>query len=82
MAPDQDVPLTTADMALLTYDEAAAAAGVSPSTIREWVGRYGLTKVPRGRRLMLLEREVLDCEAGTRRSRRGRRRTEETDPSP
>lgn len=82
MAPDEEVSLTTADMALLTYEEAASAAGVKPSTIRDWVGRYGLTKVRHGSRLLLLEREVLDCEANTRNSGRGRRRAEETDPSP
>lgn len=93
MEPDAKPTLTSRDLGLMTYVQAAKAAGVSPSTIKEWVVRYGLTQEPArdhgitGRTKWLLrEREVLEAERLTRRSARGRPRREATtaasNPSP
>lgn len=66
--------LTTDDLGLLTVAEAARAVGVSPATIRKWVARHGLRLVHVEGRRLLVERDVLDCEAARRRDGRGRRR--------
>lgn len=93
MAPDGSPPLTSRDIGLMTYAQAAKAAGVSLSTIKKWVPLFGLHQVPAkdhglgGRtRWLLREREVLEAERRTRRSARGRPRREATtaasNPSP
>ncbi len=66
------IDVTPQDGALLTTVEAARMTGVTASTVRDWISRYGLRVVEQDGRRLLLEREVLDCERARRRS--GRRR--------
>lgn len=76
--------LTLEDLGLITYQEAAAIAGIGPATVRTWAHRYGLTKVtaPDGR-LCLVEAEFLTCERSRRRSgRRGGGSLPRTNPTP
>lgn len=60
------------DGALLTYDEAAARAGVATATVRKWVAREHLPSVIADGVVLVPERKLLECERDRRRS--GRRR--------
>lgn len=71
---DQLDPSLIAGRALVSETEAAARFGVSSSTIRKWVQRYGLRRIMWDGRSWLLETELVECERARRRDRRGRKR--------
>lgn len=53
--------LSTDDLGLLTVREAAELVGVRVGTIKAWIRRYGLTVHREGRRVLVSEADVLDC---------------------
>lgn len=60
------------DGALLTYLEAAEAAGVKPTTVRDWKARGLLPAIVVDGVVLVPERQLLECERARRRS--GKRR--------
>lgn len=59
---------------LLTVDEAATVAEVAPATVRWWMHTGRLPRHRHGRRVYVLEADLLDTEHETRVSGRGRPR--------
>jgi len=64
------------DRRLLTINEAADQAEVSPVTVRSWIRRGQLAGVWFEGHLYVIEIEVLDTELKMRHARKGRKRAD------
>jgi len=68
--------MSLSEKALLTINEAADQAEVSPVTVRSWIRRGQLASMWFEGRLHVIEIDLLDTELKMRHARRGRKRAD------